>query len=587
VVPTQAWFSQVANRSNEEYDPPRTTRQDHIGQDIGRDIGAVAELDPFNEKYQFGLQLDVDGEVGTYAFQPRVKPHAYAASPSKQLPAQGNLVVASHGEYKKLEHYEKYDDILKAIAAEYNGFDDRGVWELVPVPEHETLQDAMIMIKEKRAPDGTFIKIKGRCVVRGDRMVQGVHYTDTFAPTTGLCALRCLLSTAVTHGWSVKSCDATQAFCNATPEFPTYLRTPPGLRQQYKNSRPMCYKLKKQTYGVPNGPRRWHIVLHNWLMRYNEDQPVKPQWTQSSLEPCLYHLRGDECDERVDCCVFVDDLCSAFPETTTGKKCYGDFIEAFKADFDLGDDGYTDCTEFTGINLTWNEDRTELAMDQPHVVNSMLQRYNFDNSRSSYTPALANTLLSTLDSPKEGPEGEADRTYMKDKPYRQCIGDLLWITRVYRYDIQYAVNACARMANNPGPKHWAAVCKILRYLNHTKNFKLVYSKPTTTAPHVTGYADSDWAPNYGDYFDNYRSTSGSIISHNKHALTWRSRRQERVAQSSTEAEYYAAADAAKELTFISRLMKSMAYDATTIGTPVLKMDNKSAIQAAQNAQDNV
>ena len=176
---------------------------------------------------------------------------------------------------------------------------------------------------------------------------------------------------------------------------------------------------------------------------------------------------------------------------------------------------------------------------------------------------------------------------MKDKPYRQCIGDLLWLSRVYRYDLQYSVNACARVANNPGPKHWQALCKILRYLNHTREYRLVFRKPEASQPHVTGYTDSDWAPNYGTYFDNYRSTSGSIISHNKHALVWKSRRQDRVAQSSTEAEYYAAADTAKYLTFVSRIIKSISPNTRkNVPSPVLHIDNKSAIHAAQNAQDN-
>ena len=304
------------------------------------------------------------------------------------------------------------------------------------------------------------------------------------------------------------------------------------------------------------------------------------------MEPCLYHLRGQHPEEHVDVCVFVDDCFCSFPDSPTAHACYNDFVETFKKSFALGDDGHQDCKEFIGLNLTWNEDRTELALDQPHIVDSILKRYNFKDSRSAYTPALANTLLSSRDCPAPGPEGDADREFMKDKPYRQCIGDLLWLSRVYRYDLQYAVNACARVANNPGPKHWQALCKILRYLNHTREYRLVFRKPEASQPHVTGYTDSDWAPNYGTYFDNYRSTSGSIISHNKHALVWKSRRQDRVAQSSTEAEYYAAADTAKDLTFVSRIMKSLSPNARNVSSPVLHIDNKSAIHAAQNAQDN-
>ena len=59
-----------------------------------------------------------------------------------------------------------------------------------------------------------------------------------------------------------------------------------------------------------------------------------------------------------------------------------------------------------------------------------------------------------------------------------------------------------------------------------------------------------------------------------------------MAQSSCEAEYYAAASASKDLIFVDRIMQSLAPDVLDHPTPVLFLDNKSAIFAATNAQDN-
>ena len=68
-------------------------------------------------------------------------------------------------------------------------------------------------------------------------------------------------------------------------------------------------------------------------------------------------------------------------------------------------------------------------------------------------------------------------------------------------------------------------------------------------------------------------------------VLWKSRRQDRTAQSSCEAEFYSAASASKDAIFLDRLVKSLRphHDRTI---PVLHMDNKSAIQSAINAQDN-
>ena len=211
------------------------------------------------------------------------------------------------------------------------------------------------------------------------------------------------------------------------------------------------------------------------------------------------------------------NILSSFPDTPLGRAAYSDFVEAFKKDYAIQDDGYQPCTQFTGMNLHW--EGKYLYIDQPAIIDKILERYNFADSESSYTPAIAKTLVSTRDCPAAGLGGDNDRKYMKDKPYRQCVGDLLWLARVYRYAIQYAVNACSRVGNNPGPKHWQALCKILRYLNHTKRYRMVYKGSTNThSKRTDGYCDSDWAPNYGTYFDNYRSTSGEIIGHNGHPL---------------------------------------------------------------------
>ena len=185
---------------NDSYAPPRTTLPQYIPDDMGRDIESVAELDPFAVKHTSGIELEVEGKTLRLAFQLRDQPHAFAATQTqetKTLPAHSNLVVASHKDFLKLSKYARYEDILKSIEAEYNRFDTRGIWELVELPDGQTAHDYLLLIKVKLKPDGTEDKIKSRCVIRGDRMVDGVHYTDTFAPTTGLTAVRCLLSNTV------------------------------------------------------------------------------------------------------------------------------------------------------------------------------------------------------------------------------------------------------------------------------------------------------------------------------------------------------------------------------------------------------
>ena len=99
--------------------------------------------------------------------------------------------------------------------------------------------------------------------------------------------------------------------------------------------------------------------------------------------PRTVPLRGKCEDERVDMCVFVDDFLSCFPKTENGRQTYSDFIEAFKKDYDLQDDGYQRCTEFTGMRLTWHPDGS-LAIDQP--APSSISTDTGTADRHSYQP---------------------------------------------------------------------------------------------------------------------------------------------------------------------------------------------------------
>jgi hypothetical protein len=95
-----------------------------------------------------------------------------------------------------------------------------------------------------------------------------------------------------------------------------------------------------------------------------------------------------------------------------------------------------------------------------------------------------------------------------------------------------------------------------------------------------GWCDSDYSPDYGNSTDNYRSTSGWVFTYGGTAVSWRSRRQSLVAQSSTEAEYYAAADAAKEAVHLRRLFSDLGVHC---GSVRLMEDNQSCLKQASNA----
>ena len=51
---------------------------------------------------------------------------------------------------------------------------------------------------------------------------------------------------------------------------------------------------------------------------------------------------------------------------------------------------------------------------------------------------------------------------MKDTPYREAVGSLMYLAIATRPDIAYAVGVLARFSSNPGLAHWAAVKHLFR-----------------------------------------------------------------------------------------------------------------------------
>jgi hypothetical protein len=135
----------------------------------------------------------------------------------------------------------------------------------------------------------------------------------------------------------------------------------------------------------------------------------------------------------------------------------------------------------------------------------------------------------------------------------------------------------ARFNSNPGPKHWAAVKHLLRYLKGTLEHKLHYSGELGPDMFTT-YCDAS----HGDCKDTGRSTGGYVTLMAGGAIGWSSKLQEIIALSTTEAEFIAAVEAGKEIPWMRNILCEFGY---TIYQPsTLHIDNQSAISVSKNPE---
>ncbi|KAJ9544984.1 hypothetical protein OSB04_024691 [Centaurea solstitialis] len=120
---------------------------------------------------------------------------------------------------------------------------------------------------------------------------------------------------------------------------------------------------------------------------------------------------------------------------------------------------------------------------------------------------------------------------------------------------------------NPGETHWVAVKNILKYLRWSKEMFLVFGGYEDEIS-VTGYRDASFQTDRGDF----RSRLGS--------------KQDTIAHSTTEAEYIAASDAAKEAVWLRNFITDLRVVAS-ISRPVdIYCDNSGAVAQAKEPREH-
>jgi hypothetical protein len=143
-------------------------------------------------------------------------------------------------------------------------------------------------------------------------------------------------------------------------------------------------------------------------------------------------------------------------------------------------------------------------------------------------------LVSTPMSSAASLGSDEDGEVVDQREYRSIIGSLMYLTAT-QSDIQFTVGQCARFQSSPCSLHWTVVQQIFRYLKHTPEFRIWYS--VSSSLDLVGFFDANFV---GCGIDQ-KSTSVTCHFFRSSLVCWSSQKQFSVAESTTEAEYVAAA----------------------------------------------
>ncbi|KAA0041461.1 gag/pol protein [Cucumis melo var. makuwa] len=159
---------------------------------------------------------------------------------------------------------------------------------------------------------------------------------------------------------------------------------------------------------------------------------------------------------------------------------------------------------------------------------------------------------------------------MSNIHYASAVGSLMYAMLCTRPNICYSVEIVSRYQSNPGRDHWITVKNILKYLRRTKDYMLVYGSKDLI---LTGYTDSDFQTDK----DARKSISRSVFTLNEGAAVWRSIKQSCIADSTMEAEYVAACEAAKEAVWLKKFLRDLEVVPNMHLSITLYCDNNGAV----------
>lgn len=276
--------------------------------------------------------------------------------------------------------------------------------------------------------------------------------------------------------------------------------------------------------------RMWSKCFDKWIQSLG--------FVQSDHDPCLYTKGSIYDPDFLIVSVYVDDL----TVLARDPKVLADFKAALADRFKMVDRGELDWILGMGVS----RERDHISIDQSHRITALLQKYSMDqcNTQKVKCPMVKDFLHEEfVDAHNTAPEPPTTFAYA------QCVGALLYIA-LMRPDICYAVNTLARFMARPRAFHVRAVKHLLRYLAHTKHYKLRYYRGEGT-PELFMYVDADYANIPRDRV----SISGYVayLSPGSAPISWASRKESLLATSTSQAEYMSAYGGGCETVHLRRM----------------------------------
>ena len=466
-----------------------------------------------------------------------------------------------------------------AMDKEMNSCEAAGTWKRVrraDLPAGANVIPCKWVYKVKNDETDTVTEHKARLTPKGFKQQKGVDYKEVFARTGMYKTMRVGLALTAAWGHELDQMDVPSAFLNAPIEEELYMEMPEGYQEDG-----IVLKLEKALYGLKQAPRAWYLLLREFLLRKEKkllEQRCKEGrkhatamgFTECVSDPCLF-WRRTRSGRLILLFLFVDDMQISYHHADKAEwnELKTLLVERFRTK-DMGQSKW-----ILGMRIQRDREAGTLTLDQELYVSKALERFGLSECRTISTPAVSS---SEKEDDQDGGGAPCDQA-----KYMEIVGTLLYATISTRPDISYAVQRLTRHMQAPLKRHMVAAERTLRYLAGAKELGLLFGRVHSKKKGdedlqltVEAFADADWA---NDKLDR-KSITGWVAKLNGDVVSWASKKQRTVAQSTCEAELYAEAAAFNEVLWLRGLLLELQL---LVAAPSLVMgDNQSAIALSEH-----
>jgi hypothetical protein len=432
---------------------------------------------------------------------------------------------------------------------------------------------------------------------------------ETYAGSLEQTGARIFWAASAINNFITIGADASNAFAEAPPpKEPLFVTIDQQYRDWYQERNPDAPPIPKgyvlpvqgALQGHPESPRLWAQLIDKIILQLN----LRP----CTHEPCLYYTNDyNNTGKTVLFLRQVDDFAVSVEDENTAKQV----IQDINSKMTINVKQLGRLNRFNGMDIT--QTKHFIKLSNKTYIEKFQKRHEWLHNES--TPLHLFPIPMNADNKYQQrleqapiPTEEEIKALEKEMGfgYRQAIGELIYAMVTCRADISHATIKLSQYSTRPTRIHFEAIKQVMRYLKHTIDDGIYYwrKEPRTDLPYeappqmkndnnynemevherqqndhstLFGAVDSDFA---GDT-SHRRSVSGIVLRLAGGTIFYKTKYQETVSLSSTEAEFIAASEAGKYILYIRTILKE-------IGIPqkmatILYEDNQGALLMA-NAQ---